>query len=168
MPRMRVRSAERVFLHRALGCACARKVARHIQPLGNQCFSQPLQVHCLNQEGVPPVFNAFTQFVVAVRASSRVRCLLTLVNLLGLHLVVLVVGQLLFVGRCEIGPVSVRWQATVVKMKISMYWASNPLLGLLLLLPSKGRFGSVPNCAPAVNPSSSSFLLCVCGSCIGA
>ena len=91
-PRARVRSTVRVFLHRALGCVCARKVARHIQPLGNQCFSQPLQVHCLNQEGVPPVFTAFAQFVVAVRASRRARCLLTLVNLLALRLVVLVVG----------------------------------------------------------------------------
>ena len=112
------------------------------------------------------MFTAFTQFVVAARASRRVRCLLTLVSLLGLHLVVLVVGRLLFVGRCEVGPVSVQWQVTVVKIKISMYWASSPLLGLLLL-PSKGRFGSAPNCAPAVNPSSSSFLLSVCGSCIG-
>ena len=105
MPALCVRSADRVFLHRALWCACARKVTRHIQPLRNQCFSQPLQVHCLNHEGVPPVLTASMQFVVTAMASRRMRCLFTLVGLLCLSLAVLIVVGLLFVGCCVVWPV---------------------------------------------------------------
>ena len=57
-----------------------------------------------------------------------------------------------------------------VKINTSMYWASIPLLGLLLL-PSRGWFGIGPRCVVAVslavNSSSSLFLLPVCESCIG-
>ena len=102
MPALCVRSADRVFLHRALWCACARKVTRHIQPLRNQCISQALHVHCLNHEDAPPILTPSMQFVVIAMASSRMKCLFALTVLMCLLLAVLIVVGLLFVGCCVV------------------------------------------------------------------
>ena len=58
-----------------------------------------------------------------------------------------------------------------VMINTNMYWASVPLLGMLLLLPSREWLDIGPRCVVAVsfavNSSSSLFLLPVCESCIG-
>ena len=102
LPALCVRSADRVFLHCALWCACARKVTRHIQPLRNQCISHVLHVHCLNHEDAPPILTLSMQFVVIAMVSSRIRCLFALVVLVRLFLAAFVVVGLLFVRCCVI------------------------------------------------------------------
>ena len=100
LPGLFVSSADRVFLHRALGCVCARNVTWHIQPLRNQCISHVLHEHCLNHADAPPVLTLSMQLVVIAMVSSRKRCLFALVVLVRLFLVVFVVVELLFVRRC--------------------------------------------------------------------
>ena len=102
LPGLCVRSADRVFLHRALGCACARNVTRHIQPFRNQCISHVLHEHCLNHEDAPPILTLSMQFVVIAMVSSRIRCMFALMVLMCLFLAVFIVVGLLFVKCCVV------------------------------------------------------------------
>ena len=99
-PSLFVSSVDRVFLHRALGCACARNVTWHIHPLRNQCGSHVLHEHCLNHADAPPVLTLSMRLVDIAMVSSKRRCLYALVILVLLFLVVFVVVRVLLVRHC--------------------------------------------------------------------